>query len=431
ETLSGAPQELALPFDRPRPPVASMRGAAVDLSVGAETHARLVELARRNGSTMFMVAHAALAVLLSRMGAGTDIPLGTSVAGRGDAALDELVGFFVNTLVLRTDLTGDPSFTDLLGRVRETDLAAYANQDVPFERLVEELNPVRSLAHNPLFQVMAVVQNLPSADKGWDLPGVLVQPAGQDAEQHAAKFDLTVTLEERRDTAGSPAGLSGGILYATDLFDESTVRALADRLMRVLDQVAADPQLRLSQVDVLDEAERALVTRDWNDTVTPVTAGTVLDLIGDWVQATPEAVAVRDSVRSLTYAQLDEQATAVAAGVRRGERVGLCLPRGVELVAAMLGVWKAGAAFVPLDPELPAARREFIAADSGVSLIIDATWEPAVRGDGVAADVDGRDLAYVIYTSGSTGVPKGVAVAHAGVANLAQVMAPVLDVSAG
>ncbi|MCW2144586.1 amino acid adenylation domain-containing protein, partial [Actinoplanes cyaneus] len=431
EALSGAPQELLLPLDRPRPPVASMRGAAVDLSVGAETHARLVELARRSGSTVFMVAHAALAVLLSRMGAGTDIPLGTSVAGRGDAALDELVGFFVNTLVLRTDLTGDPSFTDLLGRVRETDLAAYANQDVPFERLVEDLNPVRSLAHNPLFQVMFVVQNLPQGQGGgWDLPGVLVQPAGQDAEQHAAKFDLTVTLIERRDESGDPAGIAGGILYATDLFDESTARALADRLVRVLDQVTADPQLRLSQVDVLGEAERALVTRDWNDTATPVTAGTVLDLIAGWVRSTPDAVAVRDSVRSLTYAQFDEQAARVAAGVRRGERVGLCLPRGVEMVAAMLGVWKAGAAFVPLDPELPAARREFIAADSGVSLVIDADWQPA-DGDGVAADVDGRDLAYVIYTSGSTGVPKGVAVAHAGVANLAQVMAPVLDVAAG
>ncbi|MCW2144554.1 amino acid adenylation domain-containing protein, partial [Actinoplanes cyaneus] len=430
EALSGAPQELVLPVDRPRPAVASMRGAAVDLSVGAETHARLVELARRSGSTVFMVAHAALAVLLSRMGAGTDIPLGTSVAGRGDAALDELVGFFVNTLVLRTDLTGDPSFTDLLGRVRETDLAAYANQDVPFERLVEDLNPVRSLAHNPLFQVMFVLQNLPSADRGWDLPGVLVRPAGPASDRTAAKFDLSVMLAERRDETGVPGGITGEVVYATDLFDESTVRALADRLVRVLEQVAADPQLRLSQVDVLGEAERALVTRDWNDTVTPVTGGTVLDLIAGWVQSTPDAIAVRGGDRSLTYAQLDERAARVAAGLRRGDRVGLCLPRGVEMVAAMLGVWKAGAAFVPLDPELPAARREFIAADSGVSLIIDADWQP-VSGDGVAARVDGRDLAYVIYTSGSTGVPKGVAVAHAGVANLAQVMAPVLDVSAG
>ncbi|WP_239138945.1 condensation domain-containing protein, partial [Actinoplanes regularis] len=225
ETLSGIPQELALPTDRPRPAVASMRGGTVDVEVDAETHARLVELAQRSGSTVFMVAHAALAVLLSRVGAGFDIPLGTSVAGRGDAALDDLVGFFVNTLVLRADLSGDPSFTELLARVRETDLAAYANQEVPFERLVDELSPVRSLAHNPLFQVMFVVQNLPQeGGGGWDLPGVLVRPAGPEAEQHAAKFDLSVTLVERRDEDGRPAGILGGILYATDLFDESTAR---------------------------------------------------------------------------------------------------------------------------------------------------------------------------------------------------------------
>nr|WP_089299344.1 non-ribosomal peptide synthetase [Actinoplanes regularis] len=439
EALSGAPQELALPFDRQRPAIPSMRGAAVDLSVDAGTHARLVELAQRSGSTMFMVAHAALAVLLSRVGAGFDIPLGTSVAGRGDAALDDLVGFFVNTLVLRTDLSGDPTFTELLARVRETDLAAYANQEVPFERLVDELSPVRSLAHNPLFQVMFVVQNLPQGSGGgWDLPDVLVQPAAQDAEQHAAKFDLTVTFEERRDEGGRPAGINGGILYATDLFDESTARSLADRLVAVLTQVAADPQLTLSQVDVLTGAERDLVTREWNDTAVPVAAVSVPELIQRWVTETPDAVAVRDGGgRSLTYGQLDEWSQGVAsglrsAGVNRGDRVGLCLPRSVEMVAAMLGVWRVGAAFVPLDPQLPAARREFMTVDGGTSLVLsdwDRSWESGA--DVQAAQLDGRDLAYVIYTSGSTGTPKGVAVAHAGVASLAQVMAPVLDVSAG
>ncbi|WP_285561486.1 amino acid adenylation domain-containing protein, partial [Actinoplanes regularis] len=436
ETLSGIPQELALPTDRPRPAVASMRGGTVDVEVDAETHARLVELAQRSGSTMFMVAHAALAVLLSRMGAGIDIPLGTSVAGRGDAALDDLVGFFVNTLVLRTDLSGDPSFTELLARVREADLAAYANQEVPFERLVDELSPVRSLAHNPLFQVMFVVQNLPQeGGGGWDLPGVLVRPAGSEAEQHAAKFDLSVTLVERRDEDGRPAGILGGILYATDLFDESTAQSLADRLVAVLTQVAADPQLTLSQVDVLTGAERALVTREWNDTAVPVAAASVPELIARWVAETPDEVAVRGGGRSLTYGQLDQWSQGVAfglrsAGVSRGDRVGLCLPRGVEMVAALLGVWRVGAAFVPLDPQLPVARRELMAA--GTSLVLsdwDPTWESGAEVPAVV--VDGRDLAYVIYTSGSTGVPKGVAVAHAGVASLAQVMAPVLDVSAG
>ncbi|WP_239138944.1 condensation domain-containing protein, partial [Actinoplanes regularis] len=239
ETLSGAPQELVLPTDRPRPAVASMRGATVNVRAGAETHARLVELAQRSGSTVFMVAHAALAVLLSRMGAGIDIPLGTSVAGRGDAALNDLVGFFINTLVLRTDLSGDPTFTELLARVRETDLAAYANQEVPFERLVDELSPVRSLAHNPLFQVMFVVQNLPKGSGGGlNLPDVLVRPFTGEPGEATAKFDLSVTLVERRDEDGRPAGINGGILYATDLFDESTALSLADRLVAVLTQVA-------------------------------------------------------------------------------------------------------------------------------------------------------------------------------------------------
>ncbi|WP_280523928.1 non-ribosomal peptide synthetase [Actinoplanes regularis] len=436
EALSGAPQELALPFDRQRPAIPSMRGAAVDLSVDAGTHARLVELAQRSGSTMFMVAHAALAVLLSRMGAGIDIPLGTSVAGRGDAALDDLVGFFVNTLVLRTDLSGDPTFTELLARVRETDLAAYANQEVPFERLVDELSPVRSLAHNPLFQVMFVVQNLPKGSGGGlNLPDVLVRPFTGEPGEATAKFDLSVTLVERRDEDGRPAGINGGILYATDLFDESTALSLADRLVAVLTQVAEDPQLTLSQVDVLTGAERALVTGEWNDTAVPVAAVSVPLMIARWVAETPDAVAVRGGGRLLTYGQLDGWASGVAAGlagagVGRGDRVGLCLPRGVEMVAAMLGVWRVGAAFVPLDPQLPAARRELMAA--GTSLVLsdwDPTWESG--GEVPAVVLDGRDLAYVIYTSGSTGTPKGVAVAHAGVASLAQVMAPVLDVSAG
>ncbi|WP_239101882.1 condensation domain-containing protein, partial [Microbispora amethystogenes] len=248
QALEGTPEEVALPADRPRPAVSSFRGANVPVEVDAETHARLVEVAQNGQSTMFMVAHAALAMLLARMGAGSDIPIGTVIAGRGDAALEDLAGFFVNTLVLRTDLSGDPSFEDVLARVRETDLAAYAHQDVPFERLVEDLNPARSLSRNPLFQVTLAVQNGGGSEQ-WDLAGLQVEPA-QSASEDTARFDLSVTLVERRDERGTPAGLIGGILYAVDLFDEATAQALSRRLVRVLEQVASDPSVRLSTLSV-------------------------------------------------------------------------------------------------------------------------------------------------------------------------------------
>ncbi|WP_239101878.1 condensation domain-containing protein, partial [Microbispora amethystogenes] len=281
QALEGAPEELALPADRPRPAASSFRGGNVHLEVDARTHARLAEVAQNGRATMFMVAHAALAVLLAKVGAGSDIPIGTAIAGRGDAALEDLAGFFVNTLVLRTDLSGDPSFDDVLARVRETDLAAYAHQDVPFERLVEELNPTRSLSRNPLFQIMLAVQNL--TPTVWELPGLRGESLQLGAE--AARIDLSVTLVERRDD-GEPSGIGGMILYAADLFDEETAQALARRLVRVLEQVAADPSVRLSELEVLDEAERRAVLGEWNDTATPVAVRTLPELFAAQVERT-------------------------------------------------------------------------------------------------------------------------------------------------
>ncbi|MEV0696252.1 condensation domain-containing protein, partial [Streptomyces sp. NPDC050388] len=262
--LAGLPEELSLPFDRPRPAVASYRGDRVTFDVPEDVYSGLVRVAREGRSSLFMVLQASLAALLSRLGAGTDIPLGTPIAGRTDDALDDLVGFFVNTLVLRTDTSGDPTFTELLERVRTADLAAYAHQDLPFERLVEAVNPERSLARHPLFQTMLTLNNTDqgAASAVTSLPGLEVssRPVGIGA----AKFDLSFRLAERRPTAETESAALGGALdYSTDLFDRGTAQSIADRFVRVLTALAQDPDRRVSEVEVLEEAERQRVLSGW------------------------------------------------------------------------------------------------------------------------------------------------------------------------
>ncbi|MFC5184122.1 non-ribosomal peptide synthetase [Actinomadura harenae] len=422
--LAGAPEELALPTDRPRPAEASFRGALVPLELGADVHARLVEVARRRGVTLFMVAQAALAALLSRLGAGRDVPIGTPMAGRADVALEDLAGFFVNTLVLRTDVSGDPTFADLLGRVQEADLAAYAHQDLPFERLVEELNPERSLARHPIFQVTLTLENLARGRRDWELPGLRVRPLAQgDDDTAAAKFDLSVTLGERRDENGAPAGIGGEILYALDLFDEGTARLLAGRFARVLEQVAADPDVRVGDLEVLTPGERELVVDDWNDTARPVVAGSLVELFEERVRRSPDATAVVFGDVRWTYAELDARANRVARtlaerGVRGEDLVGVRLERSADLIAALLGVVKAGAAYVPIDPSYPAERIAFMIEDARPVVVVDEEFLGSLSEDETPAgvEVSAGQLAYVIYTSGSTGVPKGVAVTHGNVA---------------
>ncbi|WP_143220747.1 condensation domain-containing protein, partial [Actinomadura sp. CNU-125] len=356
EALAGAPEELALPTDRPRPATASFRGAEIPIRVDARTHDGLDAAARRHGVTMFMVAQAAVAVLLSKVGAGDDVPIGTPVAGRGDAALDDLAGLFLNTLVLRTDVSGDPTFAELLARVRETDLAAYAHQDVPFERLVDDLAPARSLSRHPLFQVMLAFQNIPEAGAPLDLPGLRVRPL-MPAESVTAKFDLSLTLSERRDENGAPAGIEGGIQYATDLFDPETADALVRRLVAVLDQVAADPDVRVGDVDVLSEDERRLVVGEWNDTARAVPDASLVGLFEERAARTPDAVAVVSDGVAWSYAELNARANGVAYALAgRGSPVGVRMRRSPELIPVLLGVLKAGAAYVPLDTSHPEER---------------------------------------------------------------------------
>ncbi|WP_424888922.1 amino acid adenylation domain-containing protein [Streptomyces sp. XH2] len=448
EELAGAPGELALPYDRPRPAVASHRGAYVPFEVGPELHEGLHRVAREHGATSSMVLQAGLAALLSRLGAGEDVPIGFGVAGRLDDALDGLVGFFVNTLVLRADLSGDPTFAGLLGRVRRSALAAYAHQDVPFEHLVETLAPARSAARHPLFQVALVLQNNRRAEI--DLPGLHTRM--EWAGTGTSRLDLFFSLDEREAAAGRPAGLDGVVEYATELFDRATVEGLVGGLLQVLEQAVADPGTPVEQLDPLSARDRHDVLDGWNDTAVELPGpATLSGLFEDLAARTPAAVAVDHGGEETTYAELDARAGRLArrltaAGVGRGDLVALALPRSAGLLVAVLGVLKAGAAYLPLDPGYPDARIRFMLSDAAPKLLLtDGPTAKALPGTGVehwllddpataaatAAPVRPPrpdDPAYVIYTSGSTGRPKGVVVPHKGLPALAAAMAANLAV---
>ncbi|AEB46080.1 putative non-ribosomal peptide synthetase [Micromonospora maris AB-18-032] len=395
-TLAGAPQVLDLPADRPRPAQASHRGDVVPFGMDADLHRAVLRTARDSGTTVFMVLQAAFAALLSRIGSGTDIPIGTVVAGRTDEALDNLVGFFVNTLVLRTDVSGDPTFTELLARVRDTDLAAYDNQDLPFERLVEELNPNRSTAHHPLVQVTLVLQNTGSVQNGAAGPSAL---AGTEVpfDTGTAKFDLTLGVREEFD-GGTPKGLKGALEYAADLFDPATAQLLADRFVQLLRAVTADPGTRIDDLDVLTPAERRRYGPAAEHGCRAESVG-LADLVARHAADNPQAVAVVSGSDRIRYAELDADADRLAAhlaarGVRRGDTVGVLLEAGPTLAVAVLAALRAGATYLPLDP---AARDDRLAAHirTVVLAAVVTTSDQATRlaglrvGRTVLTDVDG------------------------------------------
>nr|CRL72923.1 syringomycin synthetase [Mycolicibacterium malmesburyense] len=446
QALAGMPERLDLPTDRPYPAVADHHGARVAVDWPAQLHEQVVRVAREHNATSFMVVQAALAVLLSKISASSDVAVGFPVAGRRDPALDELVGFFVNTLVLRVDVADNPSVAELLAQVRARSLAAYEHQDVPFEVLVERLNPTRSLTHSPLVQVLLGWQNWQGGESvGLGLGDVQITP--ESVSTRTARMDLTFGLAERWDEAGAPAGIGGEVEFRTDVFDASSIEVLVERLRRVLSVMIADPGQRLSAVDVADRGEHVRLFGWGNQAALSELSAPLMSipaLFGVQAARSPEAVALSCEGRSLTYGELDAASSGLAqvlaaAGVGAGDRVGLLLPRSVDAVVAMLAVLKCAAVYVPLDPAHPEARTEFVLGDAGPAAVV-TTADLRSRVDGLGVrvvDIDDvvldsspggggaglsapspEDEAYVIYTSGTTGVPKGVAVAHRNVTQL-------------
>ncbi|WP_447038503.1 amino acid adenylation domain-containing protein [Streptomyces sp. DSM 118878] len=443
DQLEGLPQELTLPADRQRPTESSGRGGLVEFTLEPGLHQGLVDLARSGRASVFMVLQAGVAALLSRLGAGSDIPIGTPVAGRTDEALDDLVGFFLNTLVLRTDTSGDPAFDELVGRVREVNLAAYAHQDVPFERLVEALKPERSTARHPLFQVMLALQN--QAEARLDLPGL--QAVTEPVDIATSKFDLALDLTERFAADGTPEGVDGFLQYSADLFDRETAEALVARFSRFLGSVVEEPGQRIGAVEVLAPAERERVLVEWNASAHELAPATLADLFEAQAAHTPAGTALVHGEESLSYGELNARANRLARlltgrGVGPEQVVALALPRSPDLVVALLATVKAGAAYLPVDPEYPAERIAFMLKDAAPALVLTTsgsgieTKAPALPLDApetVAALTahSGADLTdedrttpltdrhpvYVIYTSGSTGTPKGVVVTHSALTN--------------
>ncbi|MBE9190295.1 amino acid adenylation domain-containing protein [Gloeocapsopsis crepidinum LEGE 06123] len=432
QKLGGTLPVLDLPTDRPRRAIQTDCGAIASLNLSESLSTAIKTLSQQQGVTLFMTLLAAFKLLLCRYTQQTDIIVGTPIANRNRSEIEGLIGFFVNTLVLRTDLAGNPSFRELLERVREVTLGAYTHQDLPFEQLVEELQPERDLSHNSLFQVMFILQNAPT--ETLQLPGLTLSPLA--VESQTANFDLTLSMVETEQ------GLSGWFEYNTDLFDATRITRMIEHFQTLLTGIVANPDRRLSELPILTATEKYQILEEWNSKSLDVPQQCIHTLFEAQVAQTPDTVAIATALDEyLTYTQLNERANQLAhylqaLGVKPEVVVGICMERSLDLIVAVLAILKAGGAYLPLDPAYPQARRAFMLADAQVSILLtqphllasshhnqvcldNTTWEQiaseAKENPKIAVIPD--NLAYVIYTSGSTGKSKGVMVAHRSLVN--------------
>ncbi|MEH1860990.1 MAG: amino acid adenylation domain-containing protein [Nostoc sp.] len=435
QQLKDAPALLSLPTDRPRPSVQTDNGAYQEFALSKELTSGLTQLSQQQGVTLFMTLLAAFDTLLYRYTGQEDILVGSPIANRDRSEIEELIGFFVNTLVMRTDLAGNPSFSELLGRVREVALSAYAHQNLPFEMLVEALQPERDLSYTPLFQVMFALQNASTSEV--ELTGLTVTPL--ITEGATAKFDLSLLMQN------TATGLVGFWEYNTDLFDASTIERMTGHFVTLLEGIIANPEQQISQLPLLTAVEQQQLLVEWNNTQADYPSDKCIhQLFEEQVQRTPDALAVVFEDQQLTYHQLNCRANQLAhylksLGVGADVLVGICVERSIEMVVGLLGILKAGGAYVPLDPEYPTERLRFMLEDSQVPVLLtqqklldrlaqhqaqlvclDTDWQliSQLNQDNLITEAQTNNLAYVIYTSGSTGQPKGVLIAHQGLLNL-------------
>jgi len=442
--LGRSPAGLELPVDRPRPAVQTFRGAYRRLELPPTLSRALYDLCRKESTTPFMALLAVFATLLGRYAGQNEVVVGTPIAGRNRIETEALVGFFVNTLALRLDLDGDPTFLQLIAQAREVALGAYSHQDVPFERLVEELRLERDLSRQPLFQVMLVLQNLPR--QSFQLPGLEIQPFRVD--RATAKLDLTLSL------TSEPDGITGALSYNTDLFDAATAERLLGHFQTLLEAVAANPSARISTLPVLSSPERHQLVVEWNGVPEKGAVRPVHELFEAQVRKTPEAPAVIFPGGQLSYAQLDARSGRLAArlgarGVAPGSRVAVSVDRSADMAVALLGILKAGGTYVPLDPSYPRERLEYMVADSRAELLVtqpalaaglsesrlsvvfvEDEEEEATAGRPIFR-VDPLDSAYLVYTSGSTGLPKGILVSHGALATRIRSLAQIYGLGPG